>query len=134
MNNDWLDEFLAAHTRIVVSERIEIPGNGGEASHVDAEVVNAVSWRKLLELVDINNIKKSDRYRIDFASATPKGRGRVAMNICNSLRGAARRRGGLYAMAEDGTKMWCAAPQSWLKIQIEQDFSEPSEDREGNPL
>lgn len=132
---DWLDEFMMTHTRISMTERIEIPDTGDVniPPYITVEVVSAVSWRRLLELVEINHIKQADKYRVDFATATPKGRGRVAMNINNSLRGAARRRGGLYAMIE-GTKLWHEAPASWLKVQVEQDFSEPSEDRDGNPL
>lgn len=135
MDIDWLDEFLTTHTRVSMMERIEIPktDDANVPPYVDIETVGAVSWRRLLQLVEINNIKQSDKYRVDFATATPKGRGRVAMNINNSLRGAARRRGGLYAMVGK-TKLWHEAPASWLKVQVEQDFSEPSEDRDGNPL
>jgi hypothetical protein len=135
MTNDWFEEFLATHTRIVMSERVEIPANDEDLPpYVDAEIVSAVSWNKLLTMAELNNIKQTDKYRIDFALATPKGRGRVAMNIGNSLRGAARRRGGLYAMDETGKRVWHDAPDSWLKVMTEYDFSQPVEDRDGNPL
>jgi len=142
MTNDWFDDFLDTHTKIIITERIDVlyprlppkePG-GEPASFLDVELVNAVSWKKLFGILNANNIRATEQYLYSFVTATPKGRGRVAMNIGNSLRGAARRRGGLYSVNEEGKRIWCEAPLEWLRVQIEQDFTKPVEDREGNPL
>lgn len=138
MKKDWLDEFMSNHTRVVVIERIEI-FNDPEypLGYVDIEIVNDVSWLKMFKVLEANNIKQTHNYKMDFVKTIPddpKSRGRLAMNIINALRGAARRRGGLYASGPNGEKVWCEAPDEWLRVRMEHDFTSPVEDREGNPL
>ena len=133
---DWFADFLHDQTRLIIIETVEVPdpAKPGETLSIDIESVNAISWARLFRLMDTNNIKRSTKYKWELTLLKGKVRGRVAMNMYNALRGAARRRGGLYGFTTMNKREWHAAPEDWLKVNIEYDYTQPREDQEGKTI
>lgn len=133
---DWFANFLNSQIRLVIVENVEVPDPKypDKTLEMDIESVNTVSWARLIRLMDANKLRQSSKYKWELILTKGKARGRVAMNIYNALRGAARRRGGLYGYTELNKKEWYEAPEEWLKVSIEQDFTVPREDRDGKLL
>jgi hypothetical protein len=126
---DWFSQFLEDNTLKVYTESIEVPGSGPFV----LEMARGVSWRAMLALLEVNNLD-ADKFRTELARVDGRQRGRVAMAIGNTLRGAARRRGGLYSTIGDVRGSWTPAASEWLRPTRELDYSEPTEDPEGRPL
>jgi hypothetical protein len=136
MSSEWFEEFLVNNIRVILTEKVTVPRglHGIGSREVEYVLMDEISWKKMFDIVDANNLPNADRCKTDFAYATAKGRGRVAMNIYNTLRGVARRRGGLWAVTPEGEKVWVKAPQEWLNFVIEINNTDPVEDPFGNPI
>lgn len=128
---DWFNQFLEANTLHVHTETVEVP----DSDPIVIEIARGVSWRRTLGLLVVNNLEDA-KFRVELARVDGRQRGRIAMAIGNTLRGAARRRGGLYSVGLDGTTRgpWVAAATEWLRPTLQFDYTEPSEDPEGHPL
>lgn len=138
----WFEELMDRHTRYTFTETVRIRPGLGETEQFERtiEVLTTVSWHRLFNLMVMNRLAAVNGYFTSLSQQPDKSRGRIAMAATNSLRGAARRRGGLWVPACPYTdahkpRLWAVAPRGWLLVEPpSRDYTTPVEDRDGNPI
>jgi hypothetical protein len=128
---DWFEDQANRQLLFTYYDSVEI-GAGRTCEYM---VCTGLVWSRLFAWMEANNLQTSG-LRATFPKTDAIRRGRLAMLCYNVLRGAARKRGGLWSITEDGKRgEWCEAPREWLVVERKPlDYAMPKEDREGNPL
>jgi len=129
--SDWFEEQA---NKLLLFSYIDSVDVGAGKSY-EYPVCSGLVWSRLFAWMEANNLPTSE-LRAIFPKTDAVRRGRIAMQCYNVLRGAARKRGGLWSITKEGKRgEWCEAPRDWLVVERRPlDYAVPREDREGNPL
>lgn len=107
---DWLAGFIDDQVRMPIMKTVAVKDEQGNDAGTEEKDTGktAVDLDALFKLCELNHVK-TDKMRAQ--TDRPNAPGRIRMTLGNSLRAAAKRRHGLFAL--DGE--WTAVPEGFVE-------------------